>query len=334
MSTAGAYTAGRWSADELNALDTMQNLCNCGDLSKVSDALADHFGVNRSCTQIRERLRRHVFDQSAGSTLVTNADKNHEICGKDQIECHSFRNGSTAQAPVVHPHFCLAVTKAGNQCKNKTTKSSGKCHLHDKSHVVTVSKANGSVQKLEEEGFIHSETESSFAGPSYKTKIESSLKFVVAKDGCKQTARECRTQREDVEDDQVVTGGYKWERWRTLSGPLPVSGSEAVYEFALSDDRNKTRTVVYCGKTAGKEGIHGRMSAYRSCGSHLEKKRGLFSEAVNHGFTVFYRWQNCETDKAREIELILLRKYDYAWNEKDNKHFRDVVHESTQRASL
>jgi hypothetical protein len=316
-------------------------------LNKVSVALEEQ-GVHRSSTQIRERLRRHVFFFDHSTLVVTHAEQKPQTCDNGLAQCGST-DGSRMKAPTVQPHCgvqCLAVTKAGSRCKNKTTKESGKCHLHDKTAVAVVPTPTGNAQKLGDDSGVDSQQEFTVASPSrHKIKHENSknedscaedsqLKFVVAVPKCKAVAECCRVQRETVDDDQVITGGYKWERWRPLSGPLPVSGSEAVYEFAISDDRNKTREVVYCGKTAGKEGIHGRMSAYRSCGSHLEKKRGLFSEAVNLGFTVYYRWQNTDTDKAREIELILLRTYDYAWNEKDNKHFRDVVLEYKQRACL
>lgn len=98
-----------------------------------------------------------------------------------------------------------------------------------------------------------------------------------------------------------------------------VNGLEqrpGVYEFAVSTNATSRKSKVYVGQTCD---LKRRLGGdYRGDGSHL---RALFDEALQtHGFTVWVRFVYTPTaDAAKDWEARFLRKYDYAWNARDNK---------------
>ena len=100
-----------------------------------------------------------------------------------------------------------------------------------------------------------------------------------------------------------------------------------IYEWqAVGTPVHQHNYVVYVGSTCrGKSGaLKQRIKEYCKKGSH---KRDLINNTLREGYELRVRVKtsalNTKED-AQDMENKLLKKYDYAWNERQNEQIRDI----------
>ena len=96
--------------------------------------------------------------------------------------------------------------------------------------------------------------------------------------------------------------------------------SAVKYEFYQDGRSRSSRRVVYVGSSC--RGNHvclpmrNRIVAYTSTGNH---KRDLINAALERGWELWVRFKNAtDENEAKAMENALLRRYNYAWNIRNN----------------
>jgi GIY-YIG domain-containing protein len=105
---------------------------------------------------------------------------------------------------------------------------------------------------------------------------------------------------------------YCDEHYRIDVNPAP--DQYGVYEFAVK--RGNRFIVLYVGKAASKSSkLKQRIGIYLLNGSHHKTE---FNRIMTEGDDIYVRWRVFQTMKAaKEEESRLLKRYDYAWNAKE-----------------
>lgn len=100
-------------------------------------------GICQCCGSSRDLEYDHIVPYSCGgSSEVSNIQLLCFTCNRSKsnscvCKVHNKRvgqqcceRGGTAKSPANNAEQCSGITKKGVRCKNKTTNSSGRCHLH------------------------------------------------------------------------------------------------------------------------------------------------------------------------------------------------------------
>ena len=92
-------------------------------------------------------------------------------------------------------------------------------------------------------------------------------------------------------------------------------------KYVYQDGRvRSSRRVVYVGSTCRRDHeckpMQRRIVAYTRTGNH---KEDLINAALERGWELWVRFKNAsDEDQAKAMENALLRKYNYAWNVRNN----------------
>lgn len=107
-----------------------------------------------------------------------------------------------------------------------------------------------------------------------------------------------------------------------------------IYEWrAKGKSARQPNYIVYVGSTCrGKPGaLRRRIIEYCTDGSH---KKDLMNEALRKGYELWVRVKTSRgTDNAQELENELLKKYDYAWNVRNNGKIRHILPSAKKSSS-
>jgi hypothetical protein len=101
-----------------------------------------------------------------------------------------------------------------------------------------------------------------------------------------------------------------------LAQDFPGRGVCGIYEWMVR--RRPKEMVVYVGSScnAGSTPLRGRILQYCRNGSH---KANLINHALRSGYELHLRWKTFrDVEQSQEAENILLSKYNYAWNIRNN----------------
>ena len=91
-----------------------------------------------------------------------------------------------------------------------------------------------------------------------------------------------------------------------------------IYEWKIRLPKSSNDgLVVYVGSSCTSQGgLRGRVREYCKDGSHIKPQ---IDDALNKGYELHVHYKLAEnTETARRLESNLLRKYNYAWNSKQN----------------
>ena len=101
-----------------------------------------------------------------------------------------------------------------------------------------------------------------------------------------------------------------------------------IYELGVGN--NNRGAVVYIGSTHRRAGrsIYKRISEYLTDGSHISE---IIQRALGKGFKIYVRWMKIKPylvgnrrKLAEELENDYLRRYNYAWNDRENDGRREI----------
>ena len=149
--------------------------------------------------------------------------------------------------------------------------------------------------------------------------------------------------RENVQDDDIETQGIgDWSGWHLVMIPGKNPRNQAykyrnqVHEgsYKLSEDdlpegvcgiyewkvkHGGDEIVVYVGSSCNAgQSMRGRIVQYCQHGSH-NPVRGLINDALSKGYKLHLRYKTYNgVEASRQAEKFLLKKYNYAWNVREN----------------
>ncbi|MCU0239225.1 MAG: hypothetical protein MUC29_07270 [Pyrinomonadaceae bacterium] len=111
----------------------------------------------------------------------------------------------------------------------------------------------------------------------------------------------------------------RWTNWRIIADretkytwELDWSGP-SIYELSITGPRGGNRLTKYLGETQNEKV---RISNYARNGSHLWE---LIDEELERGNLLWYRSLRMKSkDDAAIKEKLLLSKFDYPWNKRNN----------------
>ena len=121
--------------------------------------------------------------------------------------------------------------------------------------------------------------------------------------GPNQTGFICSSIRNAFPDQAQYCGIYEWEARR-------------------SDQPNR---VVYVGSTCSRKpgSLRDRILEYCTNGSHKDRP---INNALRKGYVLWVRVKSArDRETAEDLENELLDHYNYAWNERCNGGFRDIL---------
>jgi hypothetical protein len=146
--------------------------------------------------------------------------------------------------------------------------------------------------------------------------------------------------RENVETIETPPGIGNWSNWHEVMVPgkdlegyknrnldhegsynlredYPAKGVCGIYEWKV--EREGDEKVVYVGSSCNQgQSMKGRIVEYCQDGSH-DPARGLINDALRKGYKLHLRYKKYNgVVQSGQAEIFLLKKYNYAWNERKN----------------